>query len=297
MVAALAAIRSEGSVRAAAVAMGVSKATVSRHIQGLEDALEVRLLLRSTRQLSLSEEGERLVELFQPLAEAWNATIETVTDAARNPGGTVRVTAPEILCSTLLAPAIEVARQRARGLCVEVLSSDGLVDLIDGSVDLAVRTSPLRDSEISQQKLGSTREVAVCAPKLLEAYAEEHLRDRAPWVRHSSPSPPPCLWKPDGTRTTAGERVVVTTQSSEMFLRLLLDGAGVGIVPRFFVRQHLHVGRLVALPLYGREVSVHLLIPAGRAAPARVSEFAAAIREVARSTFDPSAPGIYRLPH
>lgn len=280
MVASLAAVATAGSIRGAANALELAKGTVSRHIQVLEAHFGAALLHRSPRSLQLTREGEALLTLFGPIAQSWNSALEQVTADKDGARGIVRVTAPDILCRRLLAPAIRSASEIAPGITVELNPSDRLVPLIDVGVDLAVRTSPLPDAEFAQVKLFKTREVAVSAPAIAPRSFEELVS--RPWVFHSVRPDGGSPRSLDSTGRLANVVCAARTSSSERLLDLLLEGVGIGLMPRAFILDYIKDGRLVEFEFHGRDIAVHLLTTGGRLVPTRVRVVAEVIKEASK---------------
>src|SRR5580765_2384207 len=161
-----------GSFARAADRLGVSVSAVSRHVAELEQHLDVRLLNRTTRRLSLTESGQaffdRCVQLLADLEEAE----EAVTSASVVPKGTLRVTSSATFASRHLAPAIAAFAARYPQIRFDVELSERIVDLVDEGFDLAVRIGAVGSQNMVARRVGATRVLCCAAPSYLEDHGE-----------------------------------------------------------------------------------------------------------------------------
>ncbi len=159
-----------GSFVGAADALGVSKAAVSRYVGDLEARLGVRLLHRTTRRLSLTEEGEvfyaRCSDLLSGVEEA-EAELSSRSGAAR---GLLRVNAPVTFGIGHLAPLWGAFRDLHPQVRLDLTLSDRVVDLVEEGYDLAIRIATLPGSTLISKRLASTRMVLCASPQYLEAH-------------------------------------------------------------------------------------------------------------------------------
>ncbi|WP_159688830.1 LysR family transcriptional regulator [Cognatazoarcus halotolerans] len=164
-----AAVVDAGSFVKAADVLEMSKAAVSRHVGELETRLGVRLLHRTTRRLSLTEEGEvfyqRCRELLSGLEEA-EAELDSRSAAAR---GLLRVNAPVTFGIRHLAPLWGAFREQHPQVQLDVTLSDRTVDLVEEGYDLAIRIASLPASTLVSKRLASTRMVLCASPVYLQA--------------------------------------------------------------------------------------------------------------------------------
>ena len=160
-------IADRGSLTAAAEALGKAQPTMVRTLARLEERLGVRLLRRTTRRLSLTEEGESyLARCRQILADVEDAERAlTVSDA--EPRGTIRVTAPVTFGQWHVAPAIVAFLERYPKVNVELLLLDRVINFLEEGIDLAVRIGTLEDSTMIASPVGRMRRVVVGSPALL----------------------------------------------------------------------------------------------------------------------------------
>ncbi|PTR32573.1 LysR family transcriptional regulator [Luteibacter sp. OK325] len=160
-------IVSAGSLSAAARELDLSLAVVSKRLSALEARLGVRLLQRTTRRQSLTEEGEafhaRCVRILAEVQEA-EAAVSRSRDAVT---GVLRVTAPRAFGRRRIAPLTVAFRLEHPGLNVHLTLTDALMDIVDEGVDLAIRFGSLADSSLIARSLAPNYRVLCAAPSYL----------------------------------------------------------------------------------------------------------------------------------
>ncbi|MDM0009179.1 LysR family transcriptional regulator [Variovorax sp. J22G73] len=261
-----------GSFAGAARQMGLSAAAVSKNIAELEAHLKVRLINRTTRQMSLTEAGaayvERLARILDDLAEADAA----LAPMGASPGGVLRVSAPLTFSLVSLSPAIAEFMRRYPNLRLELDLQDTRTDLIGGGYDLAIRGSDrLEDSSLVARELTTLTHVLCGAPAYFAAHGvpaqpedlKAHECVQFTLSGHAN------RW----TFTRAGRNVAVPVDgrykvSSSIAVRdALLAGFGLSLIPRLYVESELSTGRLQAVladweadrtPVYAVYPSRHL---------------------------------------
>lgn len=159
-----------GGFTRAAENMQLPKATVSTLIQSLEAALAVKLLHRTTRQVSVTADGaayyERCLRILSDVREAE----ESLSRTRLSPSGRLRVDAPTSLASHVLVPALPDFFERYPDIALELGCSDRPVDLIEEGVDCAVRGGELGDSALIARRIAVINFVSVAAPSYLARY-------------------------------------------------------------------------------------------------------------------------------
>lgn len=152
--------------------LGLSPAVSSAHINKLEQGLGVRLVHRTTRRVSLTEEGVA----FLPHAEEVLASVETaqasVGAGSVTPQGTLRITAPASFGRMHLVPALASFMKLYPSLSLDLRLSDSILDMVEGGFDIAIRNSNLNDSTLVARKLASDDRVVCASPAFLEKYGE-----------------------------------------------------------------------------------------------------------------------------
>ncbi|MCB5363283.1 LysR family transcriptional regulator [Pusillimonas sp. CC-YST705] len=170
------AVATLGSLSAAARAEGVAPAMVARRINALEARLGIKLLVRSTRRLSLTEEGTLLLGETQRILQDLNDTETRVAQGSHHPNGHLRISAPAGFGRKHVAPLIPAFLERYPDVTLSLDLSDRLVDLIEERYDCAIRIGDLSDSDVIGIRLADNRRVIVAAP----AYLDRHGTPRTP---------------------------------------------------------------------------------------------------------------------
>lgn len=238
-----------GGFSAAARDMGRSKALVSKYVGELEDELGVRLLNRTTRQLSLTEAGQifhrEAVEILQRIDDLKDS-IQHANQAAR---GLLRVSAPRSMGDDMLNRAIMDFVVAEPEISIDLRLEDRFVDLVDEGYDVAIRVADLTDSSLIARKLLPIRSVVCATPAFLE--------------RHGRPERPqdlanlPCIidtnyrfrsnWAflSDGGRVSVQVKGRVEVNSAKSAREAALRDLGFLRTPEGFVYADLEDGRLV----------------------------------------------------
>lgn len=185
-------IAEEGSLTAAARVMDASLPAMVRTLAAFEAQLGVRLFNRTTRRISLTEEGRRhLDSCRQVLAALADAEAALTADAAE-PAGHLTITAPMLFGQMHVAPAVTRFVQKHDKMRCSVVLLDRVVNLLEEGIDVGIRIGALYDSTLVAQPVGSIRRVVVASPAWLRRHGEpRHPRDllKANCVRVSDHAP------------------------------------------------------------------------------------------------------------
>jgi DNA-binding transcriptional LysR family regulator len=267
-----------GSFTAGARTLGVPKSSASRTVAKLEDALSVRLLERSTRQLRLTEAGAAYYQRARPAALEMIAASRDTIELKDAPRGVVRLTLPADLVSTGPVSDILVAfQQRHPEIVLDVWVTNARLDLVKEGVDLALRASPkLDDSTLVVRKVLPAELCFFAAPSYLRGRpTPKRLADlRAHRCVVLKPHKSTSKWQfsgPNGIEELSVEPAILVDDMA--FCRqLLLAGGGIGILAAPAARQDVKARKLVrVLPDYALATSsLYLLAPSLRHVPTRV---------------------------
>jgi len=235
------------SFAAAAEKMGISASAVGKSVARLEEKLGVRLFNRSTRRISLTDEGQLFFERCQNIVTQLEDAEQELVRISAVPRGKLRITAPAIGYRMLL-PHLPEFRQRYPDVELDLDFSDRMVDVIDEGFDIAIRSGELNSSQMMSRRLGPFRFVIAGSP----AYFANHpapqtpedlkhhdcLRYRFPgngqWQEWEVNSPvPPVL------------PLALSSNNMESVLQATLQGLGLAYVPEFIVRPYLASGELI----------------------------------------------------
>lgn len=264
------------SMSAAARELNLSPAVISKRIRRLEERLGVRLLQRTTRQLSLTEAGqgfyERVVSILASVedAEAW------VSSGASGARGTLRVSAPTSFGRMHIAPHLKRFLDAHPLVTVDLVLSDTFTDIVAEGFDLAVRIADLQDSSLVAKRLAANHRVLCATPSYLAAHGvPQHASELSHHVLMAHNTDQWRLEGPDGpvTMRVAGP---LRTNSSEVVREALLAGVGIALRSTWDVGPELKSGQLVrVLPGHsgGRRVAIHAVYPSRRHMEQKVRSF------------------------
>lgn len=275
------------SMSAAGRELKLSPAVISKRIRRLEDRLGVRLLQRTTRQLSLTEAGqgfyERVVAILGSIeeAESW------VSRGAGQARGTLRVSAPTSFGRMHIAPHLKPFLDANPMVNVELILSDAFVDIIGEGFDLAVRIADLRDSSLVAKRLAPNHRVLCAAPAYLDAHGVPQTLEEL--ERHTLIAHNADQWRLEGPEGPVSVRVTgpLRTNSSEVVREALLAGLGIALRSTWDVGPELKSGALIrVLPAYsvGRRVAVYAVYPSRRHMEQKVRTFVDYLAELYGAT-------------
>ncbi|MBN8468309.1 LysR family transcriptional regulator [Corallococcus exiguus] len=247
-------IAEQGSFARAAARLRISPSTLSETLRGLEERLGVRLLNRTTRSMSLTEAGTRLLARFKPAMEEMDAAVEAVRHLRDTPTGTVRLHLPRLASASLVEPLLGRFLEAYPDIVLELSIDDAATDIVAKGFDAGITLGELLEKDMIAVPLGGTlRQLAVASPD----YLARHGRPRTPADLHSHR----CInWrKPGGTRLYSwkfqkdGHWISVAVEGplivSHRDVALTAAAQGVGIAFAYWSEQWLRplldAGRLV----------------------------------------------------
>jgi len=276
-----AAVVDAGSFVAAARRLKLSRAVVTKHVAALEDRLQVRLLERTTRKLSVTEAGGRYYErCAQILTEIEDAEREAA-QASAVPRGTLRVSASHTFATLHIAPHLAEFRRRFPEVDLEIVLSDRFVDLVEEGFDLAIRIADgLPESSLVARRLAPSRFVVCGAP----AYFERHGTPQTPDDLKQHPclgytlSPRERTWVfacADDRRYVVNVSGPLRSNSGDLLRAASVGGAGVMLLPTFYVGEDLERGRLrpILTDYRLQEYGIYALYPSRKHLTAKVKAF------------------------
>lgn len=269
----------EGSLSAAARRLGLTPSAVSRIIGRAEQRLRTRLLLRTTRAITLTAEGQAYLCGARRILADLDEVEQAITDQG-TPSGRLRVSAALGHGRMTVVPLVAAFTARYPQVLVDLTLGDEVVDILAGQADVALRFGHLPDSPLSARNIGSTGQVVVASPD----YLARHGIPRTPedLARHN------CLrfnfrramsdWPfvRDGRGFSLKVNGTIECSSGEALAQLARLGAGIARIGSFTVADELARGELVALlddynP--GDREPIHAVFVGGPTMPARVRVF------------------------
>ena len=274
----------------AADTLGMPRSSVSAAVQELENRVGTRLLNRTTRKVTTTQDGAALYERCLRLIADVEETENLFRHATFTPGGTLRVDMPGRIGRLVVAPALPAFLDAYPQINVELGVTDRAVDLVEERVDCALRVGMLEDSRLIARPIGELTLINVASP----AYLARHGVPRNPddltghaHVGYASPSTgrlAPWEWRGDDTTRTVEFGRRVTVNSAEAYIACCLAGLGLIQIPAYDVAVHIEAGELVeVLPAYRAEpMPVSLLYPHRQHLSRRFQVFAAWLEDVVR---------------
>jgi DNA-binding transcriptional LysR family regulator len=282
------AVARTSSFSAAAKELGLPKSSVSRGISRLEGELDVQLLLRTTRQVSLTAAGTALYDRIAPILRQVGVALGELPEREEEPSGRLRVTAPVDLGVLFLAEAVTRFTARYPAVTVELHLTGRVVDLVAEKFDVALRVATsLKDSTLIARRV---------APIVVQLFASPHYLARRgtprseqelsahDWVAFKGG---PQKLRLEGAKEAVGveprERILC---DDLLFVRdAIRAGAGIALLPTFVAEPEVLAGNLVrVLPRVERLIgSLHVVTPSARRVPRKVTAFRDLIVELLKA--------------
>lgn len=238
-----------GGFSGAARRLGLTRAVVSYHVKRLEKQLDTQLLLRNTRNISLTPAGELFYRRCQTIASEAEAATEELASMATHLIGRIRMTCSVNWGQKRIVPAVIAFRELYPRVEIDLLLSDEVINLVEEGIDLAIRGAPLKDSDLLSRKLISEPNVIVASPKFLQQKgAPETPNELADldWIIYT-PSTPTLVISYQGIGQRIRLRGPVKVNNSATRLSFALAGQGVAKLPLWAVSAHLDSGELIQL--------------------------------------------------
>lgn len=271
----------KGSLTAAGREMGLSPTTVSERLAALEAHFGVVLLNRTTRSISLTEEGRTLFDGARDVLDSAEDLETRIRYGAKTITGAIRVSVPRDLGHSIVSDAIKEFLSTHPAISVDLELSDGFIDIVGRGIDIAVRYGRVPDSTLRSRKLGDCRRLICASPRYIERYGAP--KEPADLKRHN------CLvmrfgqdldnqWDfGDGAGgqaiTVNGDRIA---NDSGLVRKWCVSGDGIARKTALDIYEDLRTGQLVEL-LKNYAVSplpLQLIFPPSRAQPRRVQVLA-----------------------
>lgn len=226
--------------------LGLSAATASAHINKLEDNLGVKLIYRTTRKVSLTEEGQSFLPHAEQVLDSIEGARASVGAGEKCPQGTLRVTCSASFGRMHIIPGLKNFLEQHSGLAVDLRLSDSIVDMVEGGFDIAIRNAPLNDSTLIATRLAKDKRVICAAPNYLKQHGEpkepEQLKthncinigDIDAWVFNT----------PNGNKRIKVDGPL-RVDNGEAARDACVDGLGLTLSSRWCIYKELQAGKLV----------------------------------------------------
>ena len=270
-----------GSFAAAARELGSAPSTLAKAVARLEASLQVKLFHRTTRQVSLTPDGERLYGRCERLLADLEALQAEASGTREEPAGLLRVDLPIVMGREFVLPVLARMAQRHPRLELDVRLQDGYADLVKEGIDVALRLGPLKDSTLVAQRVASQSMVLVASrawiarngtPRRLEDLAvHEALVFRMP----TSGRDRPWHFRQGGKDVELHPPTRIRINDGEGLVAAVRLGLGIAQLPEYFVRRELASGEVVEVlkSLRPAVMPVLAVYPGARLVPARVRAF------------------------
>ncbi|MBV7393224.1 LysR family transcriptional regulator [Mameliella sediminis] len=274
------AVAEQQGFAAAARQLGMTPASVTRTVAALEERLGVQLLIRTTRQVSLTSAGAVFAARVAPLAEELTAATRDTRDAQGVASGRLRLSAPMSFGEKVLPEVLSRFSQLHPNIRVGVNLTDTFVDINEGEYDLAIRISgPPTDKSTIWRKILPIPRVLVASPAFLEKSGTpetpEDLGGLAKLGYCNSLRPEVWELSKGPARRSLRVEGALNSNNGDLLAKLALNGEGVALLPGFIIREALADGRLVeVLPDWSTpEIWLTLYYPPYDRLPLHVATF------------------------
>ena len=286
--AAFASVAKHRSFRKAAEAMGVSRSTLSHSLIGLERNLGIRLLNRTTRSVSLTEGGARLLEYLGPMLANLDAVLDSLSEVRGTPSGTLRINANKSGAAMLVRGVIPQFLTRYPQVEIDLVTEGRLVDIVDQGFDAGVRLADAVPQDMIAIRFGGDiRFIAVASPDYLSGRDRPTTPDdlrRHRCIRQRLPSGKRYRWEfaQHGEEIEIDAPGALTLDDNDLIAEAAADGLGIAYVPESVVRKLLDLERLVIVledwcPLMP---GLALYYPHNRHVPSTLRAFIDTLKEV-----------------
>ena len=246
------AVAEQRSFVAAARQLSMTAPTVTRAINALEERLGVQLLLRTTRQVSLTSDGAVYAARIGPLLREFEAAADEVRSRKGEAAGLIRINAPLSLGQQILPDIVSGFRVEYPEITVSLSLTDRFIDIVSDSFDLAIRISePPRDKSTIWRRICKVQRVLVASPGYLAAFGTPHSPDdleahsRLAYDEEAIAE----AWElaNGGRRRRLRAGGKIAGNNGELIARLAENGEGVALLPKFIVEDALAQGRLTRI--------------------------------------------------
>lgn len=235
----------------AAKELGISTAQVSRQISALEKRLNIKLLYRTTRKVSLTEEGRVFYQHCRGVLDGLDAAEQAVSNLQSKPQGKIKLTAPVTYGEQQLLPIINDFMVQYSNIKVTAFLSNQKIDLIEGGYDLAVRIGKLSDSTMMAKKLSRRTNFVCASPAYLDKHGIPHSLSEL--SQHNCLLGTRDYWRfIESGKQGNKERNLrvfgsVQYNSGHSLVDAALKGLGIVQLPDYYVQQYLASDELVSL--------------------------------------------------
>lgn len=270
----------EGSFAAAARRFKLSAAMAGKHVSAIESDLNVRLLQRSTRRLSLTDAGERYYERCKVILEVLEDANREASDVQKTPKGLLRVAAPVAFGAMHLGRIVSRYLEQFPEVSLDVVLEDKYADLLENRIDVAIRVGRFEDPTLVTRRLAPCRMVLCASPEYLKKHGTPETPDdlsRAPRLAFSQAVSAGdwTIYDAQGRPHSIEGPCRMTANNIQLPLESVLAGTGIAYGPNFVFGEHIKQGKLIKLlPAYRTtELTIQAVYPSAIRIPFKVRSF------------------------
>ena len=265
-----------GSFSKAAETAGITSSVVSKRIGRLEKSLGARLLYRTTRSLTLTENGQSLYRQAKEISAKTQEALNVISENSDDLTGVIRMSVPTISGELLLSESVAEFCALHPNLKVEMRLENRFVDLVNEGIDLAIRTGTLPDSSLIARPILDSRWVIVCSPSYLQHYSEPQsagdlLKHNCLTYTYQESGTDNWLMKQPGSSEIYELQVNgnLSANNARAIRKAVIGGYGIAMVPRCMVYEDLQEGAMVEiLPGHcGKVLGIYAVYPYTRNLP------------------------------
>jgi DNA-binding transcriptional LysR family regulator len=241
-----------GSFVKAAATLELSPSVVSHHIAQLEKQLGIALIYRSTRKLSLTSDGERLLEAAQKMAGSAEEFINLAVNNDAQLMGSIHITLPAFMAKSVITKQLGDFVKLNPNINMRLDFTDTRREVIQDGIDLAIRAQPgsLSDSNLKARKLYTIERCVVASSglaKRLSSYKTPTDLEKEPWISFSAVGLRYSFTHKTGKQVTINARSQLVINNLYAVLELIKNGNGIGVLPAFIANEEKANNSLVTL--------------------------------------------------
>ena len=238
-----------GSFRATAKALSLSPSVVSYHISRLEKECNVALFYRSTRKLTLTNEGKRIFDKVQPLIQSVESEMDNLSSVVDQPAGELRITAPAGFSKGFITKQIASFCNQYPNIRLSISYSDEHEDIIASGMDLAIRGGVMKDSNLVSRKIFTLERKLVAAPEFVSKFMPLNSPTdlvKMDWIWHeATPNYRVFKNKKTGRNQRVKVRPSMVVNNGDAMCNLAAEGLGLITAPTYLMGSFLRSGKLL----------------------------------------------------
>lgn len=265
------------SLTQAAKRLNISSMAVSRRLASLEQELGTRLMQRTTRSVSLTQEGVEFMPYARALIEAESGARALFSPSTQGVSGLLRITAPSGFGRRNILPLVPELLSDNPALSIDLQLSEDVVDIVGKGIDMAIRIAPLKDSTLIARKIADNPRIVCASPGYLKANGiPQSLDDLTQHNCLRLSSVPQWIFERDNDPIRVGVEGRFISDNVEGVRELCIQGLGIAQLTRWDVQKEIREGSLVELALadaWPQALSIWAVLPTTRYLPLRVSTF------------------------